>query len=101
MSDFWILRRLRAYLDTRKSYEPFTLLDILLASDTAPPGSESTVEITLLGFRARSEGTTFRAAFKALRREHPVLVFTYCAYFACMALVVPAVIVVGSVVFTR
>lgn len=50
MSDFWILRRLRAYLDTRKSYEPFTLMDILLDSDTAPPGSESTVEVTCSAF---------------------------------------------------
>ncbi|MCX4398801.1 hypothetical protein OHU11_03945 [Streptomyces sp. NBC_00257] len=101
MSDFWILRRLRAYRATRKSYEPFTLMDILLDSDSAPPGSKSTVEVTLLGFRARSEGMTFRAAFKALRREHPVLVFTYCAYFTCLALVVPAVIVVGSMVLSR
>lgn len=27
MSDCWILRRLRAYRATRKSYEPFTLMN--------------------------------------------------------------------------
>ncbi|MFJ1717333.1 hypothetical protein [Streptomyces sp. NPDC088260] len=101
MSDFWILRRLRACLGTRKSYEPFTLMDILLDSNTVPPGSVSAVEVTLLGFRARSEGKTFRAACKALRREHPALMFAVYAYFACLALVVTALIVVESMVLAR
>ncbi|QUI32620.1 hypothetical protein H9W91_18470 [Streptomyces alfalfae] len=76
------LRRLRKYRRSRKDYEPFTLLDMLMDAEPGHPVQVSSVEIRLFGFRARSNGKTGFAALKALREEHPVLVHGLCTYLS-------------------
>lgn len=59
----------------RKDYQPHTLMDSLIAADehlgSGGPVSVSSLEISLLGFRARSSGKTGFAALEAMRRDHP------------------------------
>ncbi|MFJ2650463.1 hypothetical protein ACIO1C_27545 [Streptomyces sp. NPDC087420] len=92
------LRRLRANRSTRKDYEPFTLLDMLLDDDSERPAQPSSVEIKLFGFRAQSHGRTGFAALRALRREHPVLVhglYTYLSVSWFLAVLITAFMVQG------
>ncbi|MFF2940144.1 hypothetical protein ACFVSQ_09910 [Streptomyces niveus] len=80
---------------TRKGYQPYTLIDMLLDADedlgSGKPVSVSSLEISLLGFRARSSGKTGLAALKAMRRDHPVLVHGLYTYLSVMALVLALV----------
>ncbi|MET9557190.1 hypothetical protein [Streptomyces sp. NPDC006645] len=79
----------------RNSYQPYTLIDTLRDADedlgSSRPVSVSSLEISLLGFRARSEGKTGLAALKAMRRDHPVLVHGLYTYLSVMALVLALV----------
>ncbi|WP_405676263.1 hypothetical protein OG292_16600 [Streptomyces sp. NBC_01511] len=84
---------------TRKDYQPYTLIDTLLDADAdadADAGEDlgsgravsvSSLEISLLGFQARSSGKTGLAALKAMRLEHPILVHGVYTYLIVMALV--------------
>ncbi|MET4920990.1 hypothetical protein P3L51_01175 [Streptomyces sp. PSRA5] len=75
----------------RKDYQPHTLIDLLIAADehlgSGGPVSVSSLEISLLGFRARSSGKTGFAALEAMRRDHPVLVHGLYTYLSVMAFV--------------
>ncbi|MFJ3710368.1 hypothetical protein [Streptomyces sp. NPDC090053] len=90
MSRFDNLRRLRSNWSSHQGYEPHTLLDMLLdvdtggprISDAGRPVHRSVVSISVLGFRAQSEGRTGLAALKAMRRKHPLLVHGLCAYLS-------------------
>ncbi|MFC9604515.1 hypothetical protein ACFTTN_13785 [Streptomyces niveus] len=81
----------RDYDSTSEDNWPYTSIDALLDADkgrgAGQPVSWSSVEITLLGVRARSDGKTGLAALKAMRREHPVLVHGLYTYLSVMALV--------------
>ncbi|MCX4549604.1 MULTISPECIES: hypothetical protein [unclassified Streptomyces] len=46
------------------------------------------MSISVLGFRAQSEGRTGVAALKAMRRKHPLLVHGLCAYLSVTWLLV-------------
>lgn len=76
---------------TRKDYEPYSLIDTLLDNADDDDGadgavSRSSVEISVLRVRARSEGKTGLAALKAMRCEHLVLVHGLCTYLSVMGL---------------
>lgn len=80
----------RSTRTTRKDYEPYSLIDTLLdATDddaVGGPVSRASVEISVIGVRARSEGKTGLAALRAMRREHPVLVHGLYTYLSVMGL---------------
>ncbi|MGW6308269.1 hypothetical protein [Streptomyces niveus] len=71
---------------TRKDYEPYTLLDAADDDAVGGPVSRTSVEISVIGVRARSEGKTGLAAPRAMRREHPVLVHGLYTYLSVMGL---------------
>ncbi|MFC9650948.1 hypothetical protein [Streptomyces sp. NPDC056937] len=75
---------------TGKDYEPYSLIDTLLDTDdddaVGRPVSRASVEISVIGVRARSESKTGLAVLKAMRREHPVLVHGLYTYLSVMGL---------------
>ncbi|MEV8419427.1 hypothetical protein [Streptomyces niveus] len=48
--------------------------------------SQSSVEISVIGVPARSEGKTGLAAIETMRRKHPVLVHGFYTYLSVMEL---------------
>ncbi|MFJ1838015.1 hypothetical protein ACIOJ9_29610 [Streptomyces sp. NPDC088175] len=87
MPDLRTLRRIRAHRNTRKSYQPYTLMDFLLDRET-PAEVTSTLEVRLPGIRARAHGT-FRASFKGMHREHPGKAAMLCFQVTCLAVLLP------------
>ncbi|MEU0953530.1 hypothetical protein ABZ353_14495 [Streptomyces niveus] len=71
---------------TNKNYEPYTVLDAADNEAVGGPVSRASVEISVIGVRARSEGKTGVAALKAMRREHPILVHGLYTYLSVMGL---------------
>ncbi|MFJ6574174.1 hypothetical protein ACIQNU_42965 [Streptomyces sp. NPDC091292] len=82
MSRFRTVHRIRAQRSRRKDYEPHTLIGILMEDAPDQSVHQSSVEVSFLGFRARSDGKTGFAALRALRREHPVLVHVLGTYLS-------------------
>ncbi|MEV8396728.1 hypothetical protein [Streptomyces niveus] len=98
MFDFRHLRTIRARRGTRRPHDPRTLMDDLLEEDsgteTGRPVTRSSVEVSLFGVRARSDGKSGLAALRAMRREHPVLVHCLYTYVSAMSLVLALVVAV-------
>ncbi|MFE5847560.1 hypothetical protein ACFQ7N_38675 [Streptomyces niveus] len=98
MLDFRHLRAIRARRGTRRPHEPRTLMDDLLdedsATETGQPVTRSSVEVSVLGVRVRSNGKSGLAALRAMRREHPVLVHCLYTYLSAMSLFLALVVAV-------
>ncbi|MCL7376994.1 hypothetical protein [Streptomyces sp. 35G-GA-8] len=95
MPDFWALRRIRNYR-SRKKYEPYTLINNLVdgngGGEAKQQGTRSSLEISVLSFRAQSDGKTGFAAFKAMCREHPVLVHGLYTYLSVSSLLLVLIV---------
>ncbi|MER8073761.1 hypothetical protein ABTZ59_36685 [Streptomyces sp. NPDC094034] len=56
------------------------------------PVSRSSLKISVLGFRARSEGRTGFAALRAMCRENPALLHGLCTYLSVSGLLVVLIV---------
>ncbi|MER6380736.1 hypothetical protein ABT274_12230 [Streptomyces sp. NPDC001127] len=90
MTRFWTLKRLRAFIGLSRQFERRDDFgDFAFYLDPGgEPASHTSLQVSLLGFRAEAGGQTGFAALKLLRREHPVVVHVLYTYMAVLAILV-------------